>query len=94
MGKTGKMMMQSGFCLNGMSAIYTSDTVIRSNNSSEILCWSGNITPQVRKKDIDFVGEDVIGGNWLFRKFVLQPDIRYGIKFYENAKKKNKEIER
>ena len=94
MGKTGKMMMQSGFCLNGMSAIYTSDTVIRSNNSSEIHCWSGNITPQVRKKDIDFVGEDVIGGNWLFRKFVLQPDIRYGIKFYENAKKKNKEIER
>lgn len=93
MGRTGKMMMQAGFCLNGMSSIYASDIVVRSSNSSETVFWSGNITPQKRKKDIDFVGEDIIEGNWLFRKFVLQPDIRCGIKFYENEKK-NKEIER
>lgn len=94
MGKTGKMMMQAGFCLNGMSSIYVSNTIIRSNNSSEIICWSGSITPQKRKRDIVFSGEDIIGGNWFFRKFVLQPDIRYGRKFYENTKNKNKESER
>lgn len=90
MGKTGKMMMQSGFCLNGMCSIYTSDTIIRSDHSSEIACWSGNISSQERKKDINFLGEDIIEGNWMFRKFVPQPDIRCSTKFYEKEKMKKK----
>lgn len=30
--------------------------------------------------------KDIIKENWLFRKFVLQPDIKKGIKFYESKK--------
>lgn len=71
MGKVGKMMIQAGFCLNGMSAIYTSDKIMRASNSSEIVCWSGKIAPQERKRNIKFSGEDIIAGNWLFRRFIF-----------------------
>lgn len=88
MGKTGKLMMKAGFRLNGMSAIYVKDNIIRSICSSEIIHWSGSIAPQERKRDVKFWGEDITDGNWLFRKFVLQPDIKRGIKFYENKKER------
>lgn len=83
MGKTGRMMMKAGFSLNGMSTVYASDNIVRSNGA-EVICWSGNIMPQQRKRDIAFYGEDIIKGNWLFRKFVLRADIKQGIRFYES----------
>lgn len=87
MGKTGKMMMKAGFCLNGMSAIYSKDSIIRSADFSEIIGWSGSLTPQRRKTDIPFYGEDITKGNFLFRKFILQPDTRKGIYYYEENRK-------
>lgn len=85
MGRTGKMMANAGFRLNGMSGIYHTGGAAHSVITPEIICWSGNITPQTRKSDIKFYGDDIIKGNWLFRKFILLPDIRDGVRFYEKA---------
>jgi hypothetical protein len=41
-----------------------------------------------RANHITFYGDDLIKGNWLFRAFVLKPDIRNGIHFYEKEKVK------
>lgn len=88
MGVTGKMMMKAGFCLNGMSAIYTKDGVTRSNGNALTCCRQEAVLPQERNGEIPFYGEDLVKGNWLFRKFVLGPDIKRGIKFYETYKGK------
>ncbi len=85
-GRTGKMMAKAGFRLNGMSAIYDNHGKSHSVVSEEIICWSGSITPQKRETDITFYGDDIIKGNWLFRKFVMQRDIRDGIHDYEKRK--------
>ncbi len=92
MGWTGKMMMWARFRLNGMSAIYAPGAVIRTDDASGIACWSGNLSPQRRKGDIAFRGNDITGGNWLFRRFVLQPDIRRGVAFYESSKRSEKHL--
>lgn len=84
MGRTGKMMAKAGFILNGMSAIYDKGGTAHSVITPEIICWTGDITPQKRKTDIRFYGEDIIKGNWFFRKLVLRPDIRDGVRFYKN----------
>ncbi len=83
MGRTGRMMAKAGFILNGMSAIYHKGGAAHSVITSEIICWTGEITPQKRKTDIRFYGEDIVKGNWLYRKLVLLPDIRDGVRFYE-----------
>ena len=36
--------------------------------------------------EIRFYEDDIINGNWFFRKFVLEPDKKMGIKMYERDK--------
>lgn len=78
MGRMGKMMTNAGFRLNGMSAIYDNESTVRSVGSCEMIHWFTTLTPQRKKTDIVFYGEDIIKGNWIFRKFV-QPDLQKGI---------------
>lgn len=85
-GRTGGMMAKAGFVLNGMSAIYSKRGNEISTNAPEIIGWSGDISSKTQRNDITFYGNDIIKGNWLFRKFVLQPDIRDGVRYYEKAK--------
>ena len=40
------------------------------------------------KEEIQFYGEDILRGNWLFKHFILKPDTVAGIKSYENEHKK------
>ena len=35
---------------------------------------------------LDFYEDYIINGNWFFRKFVLEPDKKMGIKMYERDK--------
>ena len=89
LGTTGKMMNNSGFILNGMSAIYSKQGSVIPTDISEIIGWSGEISPKSLKSEITFYGEDIIKGNWLFRKLVLKPDIKNGISFYEKSVSNN-----
>lgn len=82
-GKMGQMMRKAGFTMNGLSKIYYT-------NGTEIECTVAEaagvdleIVPQRRQNDIRFYGDDIVKGNWLFRQFVLKPDIRAGIRMYE-----------
>ena len=36
-----------------------------------------------RVRDIPFHGQDILPGNWFFRRFVLKPDTEAGIRMYE-----------
>ncbi|WP_291630019.1 hypothetical protein [Clostridium sp.] len=80
------MMNNSGFILNGMSGIYSNQGSMIPTDSSEIIGWSGDISPKSLKNEITFYGNDIIKGNWLFRKFVLKADIKNGITYYEEEK--------
>lgn len=91
LGRTGRMMAKAGFVLNGMSAIYSKRGNAISTNTSEIIGWSGDIIPKTQSNDLIFYGNDIIKGNWLFRKYVLQPDIRDGIHYYQKMKELNEE---
>lgn len=86
LGNTGKMMMKSGFRLNGMSAIYGKQGTSIATNIPEIVGWSRNIKPMTLNRDILFHGNDMIKGNWIFRKFILQPDIWRGVRYYQRNK--------
>jgi predicted amidohydrolase len=89
LGKTGKMMGKAGFVLGGMSAIYHKQGRSLVLAIPEVIGWSGTIETKRCKKPITFYGDDLVKGNWLFRAFVLKPDIRHGIHFYEKEKEKS-----
>lgn len=90
LGSTGKMMMKAGFRLNGMTTIYSNRGTPIITNVSEIIGWSVDIKSGFLSKRIPFYGKDIVRGNWVFRKFILQPDIRKGIYYYHKATTKNK----
>ncbi|MCK7488358.1 MAG: hypothetical protein MZU97_24820 [Bacillus subtilis] len=85
-GITGKLMQKSGFRLNGLSRIYSRDgvsistTVPEANGIDVALCFKHRVA------DILFYGNDIVGGNVLFRRLILPFDIKKGIKFYEKNK--------
>ncbi len=85
LGNTGKMMMKAGFTLNGLTKIYSNRGTAITTNVPEIIGWSADIKPSILNKSITFHGKDILKGNWIFRKFVLQPDIRKGIYYYKKA---------
>lgn len=81
-GKMGSMMRKSGFTMNGKSKIYCDGAKEIPCTVKEAMGIETDITPHRRVKDIRFYGEDLIKGNLIFRRFILQPDIKYGIKLY------------
>lgn len=87
-GKMGSMMKKAGFTMNGKSKIYA---IGGKNISCDVKAAKGydiEISEQKCKKDIHFHGDDLHKGNFLFRKFILKPDIVAGIRQYnENLKK-------
>lgn len=86
LGKTGKMMMDAGFRLNGLSNIYSSSGTPLESDIQEAMGIDIKLLPKERTKDIRFYGNDISRGNFLFRNLILKPDIKAGINFYEKMK--------
>ena len=86
LGKTGKMMMNAGFRLNGLSKIYSSSGISIKSEVREAIGIDIDLTSKDRKRDIKFYGNNINKGNLLFRYLILKPDVRAGIKFYEKMK--------
>lgn len=86
LGITGKMMRNAGFALNGLSKIYSRNGTVIETNIKEAIGIDVILSQQTKQKDIQFYGNDINKGNFLFRNLVLKPDIRAGIRFYEQNK--------
>ena len=41
------------------------------------------LSPQKRRSDIRFHGQDILPGNWLFKHLILKPDTKAGTRSYE-----------
>lgn len=87
LGRTGKMMGNAGFRMNGLSKIYCSEGTPIETDILEAIGIDVDLLPQKRKTDIKFYGDDIQRGNFLFRQLVLKSDIKKGIRFYETRKK-------
>ncbi|MCM1386188.1 MAG: carbon-nitrogen hydrolase family protein [Bacillus sp. (in: Bacteria)] len=82
-GQTGQMMEKAGFAMNGFSKIYYPEGTAIDCDIEEAVGADIVISPQMRKSDIRFYGENITRGNCFFRQFILKPDIKAGIKAYE-----------
>ena len=82
-GMMGKMMKNHGFRMNGMSRIYADNADSIETDMPEAIGAIVNLTQRKRRKDIRFHGEDILPGNWLFKKLILKPDTKAGILSYE-----------
>ena len=87
LGKTGAMMSKAGFALCGNTKIYGSEKALDSK-TKEAVGGEIKLVERKRSADIRFYGHDIVKGNLLFRNFVIKPDIRNGVLFYEQNKKK------
>ena len=87
-GKMGAMMKKYGFRMNGMSRIYAPKSVPINTDITDAIGAEVDIQPKKMYKEIQFYGEDILRGNWLFKHFILKPDTVAGIKSYENEHKK------
>ena len=85
-GMMGKMMAQHGFKMNGKSKIYADGGSEISTDIQEARGYDIELSKRRRTGDIPFYGQDIAKANALFRILILKPDIRYGIKMYENNK--------
>ena len=70
-----------------MSKIYADSAAAIDTGIPEAVGIEIVITPRNLKKEIYFYGNDLMRGNWLFRTFLLKPDIRNGITLYEENRK-------
>jgi predicted amidohydrolase len=86
LGKTGNMMIKAGFRLNGLSEIYGSSGTSLPSPVQEAIGMDIELMPKRRTKSIRFYGDDLSRGNFLFRKIILKPDIKAGIRMYEKMK--------
>ena len=82
-GKMGAMMQKHGFKMNGMSKIYARDAMAIHMGIPEVIASEVVICPKRRVKDIHFHGEDILPGNWLFKRLILESDTKAGILSYE-----------
>ena len=82
-GMMGKMMKNHGFRMNGMSRIYADNADSIETDIPEAIGAIVNLTQHKRRKDIRLHGEDILPGNWLFKKLILKPDTKAGILSYE-----------
>ena len=82
-GRMGAMMKRRGFRMNGMSKIYAPDAVPIPVDLPEAVASEIRLCPGRRVKDIRFHGDDLLPGNWLFKRLILKPDTEAGIRSYE-----------
>ncbi len=82
-GKMGQMMKKAGFTMNGRTKIYSHVGTALETYHPESYGIDVTLSPQKLKNPIPFYGQDITKGNWLFRKCVLEPDIKQGIAEYE-----------
>lgn len=87
MGKTGAMMQKAGFALCGNTKIYGTAGQI-ATSIPEAVGADADLVPRSRVGDIRFYGQDLVKGNALFRLLVLMPDIKAGMRYYEENKHK------
>jgi hypothetical protein len=71
--------------MNGMSKIYANDLREISSDMPEVVAAEVEVSPKQRAKDIRFYGNDILNSNWIFRKMILEPDTRMGIRRYEEG---------
>ena len=71
--------------MDGKSKIYADGTVI-DTNIPEAIAMDVSLFKNSLSHEIRFYEDDIINGNWFFRKFVLEPDKKMGIKMYERDK--------
>ena len=88
-GMMGAMMKQHGFRMNGMSKIYAVGAEPIETGLPEVIGAEIKLSPQKRRADIRFYGQDILPGNWMFKHLILKPDTKAGIRFYE-ANRENK----
>jgi len=82
-GMMGKMMKKHGFRMNGMSRIYAVNSDSIETDMPEAIGAVVSLTPHKRRQEIRFHGNDILPGNWLFKKLILKPDTKAGILSYE-----------
>lgn len=85
-GKMGRMMDKAGFRMNGRTKIYGVNDASIDGGIVEAVGAEAELANKSRQLDIRFYGEDINKGNWLFRKFILEPDTKNGIEQYEKSK--------
>lgn len=85
-GKMGELMKKNGFLMNGRTKIYGKDCIPTDGNLPEAFGVCAEIQEKKRKGDVHFHSNDIIKGNWIFRKFILEPDTKRGIEQYEASK--------
>ncbi len=80
------MMEKAGFAMNGYSKIYYPNGAAVACDVAEAVGADIAISPQKRQSDIHFYGDDIARGNGFFRRFILKPDTKAGIRAYEENK--------
>ena len=81
-GRMGRMMEKAGFRMNGHSKIY-SKSLKMATGVPEAIAADVELKPKGIAHPIRFYGRDLVRGNRLFRRFILKPDARAGLKLYE-----------
>jgi predicted amidohydrolase len=89
-GMMGAMMEKHGFRMNGMSKIYAKDLSAVATDIPEAIGADLAVLPKTRMGEIRFYGQDILPGNWLFKKLILGPDTRAGVRSYEKNHLKSK----
>ncbi len=82
-GKMGEMMARRGFRMNGGSRIYAAEALPIPSEVKEAVGMEVKIHSKRRVRDIPFHGQDILPGNFFFRRFILKPDTEAGIRAYE-----------
>lgn len=84
-GTMGMLMKMVKFRMNGHSKIYARYSTEIPSDIPEVVASDVEVSPNKFKKDIRFYGDDILNTNWLFKKLVLGPDTRKGIRKYEEG---------
>ena len=69
-GTMGKLMAKAGFKMNGKSKIYADGKIIETG-TPEAIGMEVSLSQNSLRHEIRFYKDDIINGNWLFRKFIL-----------------------
>jgi predicted amidohydrolase len=87
-GMIGALMKKAGFTMNGKSKIYASGGNSITCDVKAAKGYDTDISEHRRKKDIRFYRDDLIKENFVFRNFILKPDVIAGIRQYNESRKK------